>query len=79
MDANPLSLELETHRRYLLRVARLELRDAELAEDVVQETLVAALAGRDGFSNRSSVRARRSSGSAAGAGSGLESWAVTRT
>ena len=56
MDADPLTIELETHRRYLLRVARLELRDAELAEDVVQETLVAALAGRDGFSNRSSVR-----------------------
>lgn len=56
MDADPLAIEFETHRRYLLRVARLELRDAELAEDVVQETLVAALAGRDGFSSRSSVR-----------------------
>jgi RNA polymerase sigma-70 factor (ECF subfamily) len=56
MDADPLALELDAHRRYLLRVARLELRDAELAEDVVQETLVAALAGRSGFSGRSSVR-----------------------
>jgi RNA polymerase sigma-70 factor (ECF subfamily) len=56
MDADPLAIELEAHRRYLLRVARLELRDADLAEDVVQETLVAALAGRSGFSGRSSVR-----------------------
>jgi RNA polymerase sigma-70 factor (ECF subfamily) len=56
MDADPLALELETHRGYLLRVARLELRDPELAEDVVQETMVAALAGRSGFSGRSSVR-----------------------
>ncbi|MGE5169039.1 MAG: sigma-70 family RNA polymerase sigma factor [Rudaea sp.] len=55
MDAD-LAIEFEAHRRYLLRVARLELRDAELAEDVVQETLVAALAGRSGFSGRSSVK-----------------------
>jgi RNA polymerase sigma-70 factor (ECF subfamily) len=56
MDADPLALELETHRGYLLRVARLELRDPDLAEDVVQETMVAALAGRGGFSGRPSVR-----------------------
>ena len=56
MDADPFVAELDAHRRYLLRIARLQLRDADLAEDVVQETLVAALAGRDRFSGRSSVR-----------------------
>ena len=56
MDADPFAAELDAHRRYLLRVARLQLRDGDLAEDVVQETLVAALAGRQGFSGRSSVR-----------------------
>ncbi len=36
--------ELEVQRGYLLRVARLQLRDAALAEDVVQDTLAAAVA-----------------------------------
>ena len=56
MDADPFAAKLDAHRRYLLRVARLQLRDGDLAEDVVQETLMAALSGRDGFSGRSSVR-----------------------
>jgi RNA polymerase sigma-70 factor (ECF subfamily) len=56
MDVDHFARELDTHRRYLLRVAQLQLRDADLAEDVVQETLVAALASRDGFSGRSSVK-----------------------
>jgi RNA polymerase sigma-70 factor (ECF subfamily) len=47
---------IHTHRAYLLRVAVLQLRDADLAEDVVQDTLIAALKGADGFSGRSSVR-----------------------
>ena len=47
---------IETHRRYLLRVAVLQLRDSALAEDVVQETMVAALEGRSGFSARSSLK-----------------------
>jgi RNA polymerase sigma-70 factor, ECF subfamily len=47
--------DLEGHRAYLLRVARLQLRDEAAAEDVVQETLVAALSGR-GFSGKSSLR-----------------------
>ena len=37
-------------------MAHLQLRDADLAEDVVQETIVAALGAREGFSQRSSVR-----------------------
>jgi RNA polymerase sigma-70 factor (ECF subfamily) len=56
MDTDALAGELETHRRYLLRVAQMQLRDADLAEDVVQETLVAALSARGGFSGRSSVK-----------------------
>ena len=44
------------HRAYLLRVAVLQLRDADLAEDVVQDTLVAALQGEAGFSGRSSLK-----------------------
>src|SRR5258708_30133454 len=45
-----------SHRGYLLRVAVLQLRDAALAEDVVQDTLLAALQGEAGFSGRSSLK-----------------------
>ena len=45
-----------SHRGYLLRVATLQLRDSELAEDVVQDTLLAALQGASGFSGRSSLK-----------------------
>lgn len=45
-----------THRGYLLRVAVLQLRDNDLAEDIVQDTLVAALQGAEGFSGRSSLK-----------------------
>ena len=48
--------ELETQRGYLLRVARLQLRDTALAEDVVQDTLAAALVAGDGFTGKSSVK-----------------------
>lgn len=47
--------ELEQHRTYLLRVARLQLRDTDLAEDVVQETMLAALSGK-GFSGEATLR-----------------------
>ncbi len=43
-------------RRDLVRFANLQLRDEALAEDVVQETLIAALQGTDEFSGRSSVK-----------------------
>jgi RNA polymerase sigma-70 factor (ECF subfamily) len=56
LDATLFTVELDRHRRYLVRVAQLQLRDADLAEDVVQETLLAALSARDGFSGRSSVK-----------------------
>ncbi len=56
LDASSFTAELDRHRRYLLRVAQLQLRDADTAEDVVQETLVAALAARESFTGRSSVK-----------------------
>ena len=56
LDADPFAIELDTHRRYLLRVAQLQLRDGELAEDVVQETLLAALKAREGFTGKSTVK-----------------------
>jgi RNA polymerase sigma-70 factor, ECF subfamily len=47
--------ELEQHRNYLMRIARLQLRDDAAAEDVVQETLLAALAAKS-FSGQSALR-----------------------
>jgi RNA polymerase sigma-70 factor (ECF subfamily) len=44
------------HRPILFRYALLHLRDADLAEDVVQETLLAALQSDAGFAERSSLR-----------------------
>ena len=43
-------------RSYLLRYARLQLRDPALAEDAVQETLLAALEGAARFAGKSSLR-----------------------
>jgi RNA polymerase sigma-70 factor (ECF subfamily) len=47
---------VEGERAYLLRYAALQLRDAAAAEDAVQETLLAALAGEAGFAGRSNLR-----------------------
>lgn len=47
---------VESERPYLMRYARLQLRDPDAAEDVVQETLLAALAGEAGFTGRSGLR-----------------------
>lgn len=43
-------------RRDMLRFARLQLRDAALAEDAVQEALLAALTGERQFSGRSALK-----------------------
>jgi RNA polymerase sigma-70 factor (ECF subfamily) len=57
MTKNPdLRAQLEGQRAYLLRFATLQLRSAAAAEDAVQETLLAALAGEAGFSGRSNLR-----------------------
>jgi len=47
---------VEALRPYLLRFASLQLRDTAAAEDAVQETLLAALAGEAGFAGRSNLR-----------------------
>jgi RNA polymerase sigma-70 factor (ECF subfamily) len=47
---------LEEYRPYLLRYALLQLRDNALAEDAVQETLLAALQSRTKFSGKSSAK-----------------------
>jgi RNA polymerase sigma-70 factor (ECF subfamily) len=49
----PDSDELLQHRSYLLRYALLQLRDPDLAEDVVQETLLAAVEGAGRFAGKS--------------------------
>jgi len=48
--------QVEGQRAYLLRYATLQLRNPDAAEDAVQETLLAALAGGAGFSGRSNLR-----------------------
>jgi RNA polymerase sigma-70 factor (ECF subfamily) len=56
MTASDFASRCNSHRGYLLRVAVLQLRDNDLAEDVVQDTLVAALQGAQAFSGRSSLK-----------------------
>ena len=53
---NDFRSRVERERPYLLRYASLQLRDAQAAEDAVQDTLVAALAGEAGFGQRASLR-----------------------
>jgi len=55
-DTDSFRKSLETERAYLLRYARLQLRNPAAAEDAVQDTLVAALAGQAGFAGRSAIR-----------------------
>lgn len=54
--AGDASAWLEQHGDALYRYARTRVGIRELAEDLVQETLLAALQARDRFQNRSSVR-----------------------
>lgn len=48
--------EIESHRPYLVRYALAQLRDPALAEEAVQEALLAALEGVGGFDGRSTLR-----------------------
>jgi RNA polymerase sigma-70 factor (ECF subfamily) len=48
--------QVERERPYLVRFAALQLRDRDAVEDVVQETLLAALAGEASFGGRSNLR-----------------------
>ena len=48
--------EVQTLRPYLLRYASLQLRNADAAEDAVQETLLAALAAEASYEGRANLR-----------------------
>lgn len=48
--------QLEQHRSYLLRFARLQLRNDAWAEDAVSETLLAALVRPQAFENKSQLK-----------------------
>lgn len=50
------ALEIHVHREDLLRIARLQLRDDDVAEDVVQETLLAAMQGQANFEGRAKLK-----------------------
>jgi RNA polymerase sigma-70 factor (ECF subfamily) len=57
MTTPPLdSQQLAEFRDYLLRYAIYRLRDEDLAEEAMQETLLAALQAKDGFAAQSSVK-----------------------
>ena len=53
---DPRVAEIEGHRPYLVRYALAQLRDADLAQEAVQEALVAALEGLPRFDGRSTLR-----------------------
>lgn len=55
-NENDFQDQIGSHRTYLLRYANLQLRNAATAEDVVQDTLVAALNGAQRFEGRSAMR-----------------------
>ena len=48
--------QLVEHRTYLMRFARLQLRNDDWAEDAVSETLLAALSKPQAFGNRSQLK-----------------------
>ena len=52
----PIEHELAEHRLYLLRFARLQLRNDAWAEDAVSETLLAALSKPQSFASRSQLK-----------------------
>jgi RNA polymerase sigma-70 factor (ECF subfamily) len=54
--SDPRFREIESHRPYLVRYALAQLRDAELAEEAVQEALLAALEAIGTFDRRSTLR-----------------------
>ena len=56
MSTGTIEHELAEHRTYLLRYARLQLRNDAWAEDAVSETLLAALSKPQSFGNRSQLK-----------------------
>lgn len=55
-SSSAFAAQVETHRSYLLRAARSKLREPADADDVVQDTIVAAWNGREGFRAQSALR-----------------------
>lgn len=53
---DPRFADIESHRTYLVRYALSQLRDAELAQEAVQEALLAALESISTFSGKSTLR-----------------------
>ena len=53
---DPRIAEIESHRPYLVRFALAQLRDAELAQEAVQEALLAALESLASFKGQSTLR-----------------------
>lgn len=53
---NPITEQLESLRPTLVRFARLQLRNDSLADDVVQDALMAVLEKPDGYAGQSSLR-----------------------
>ena len=53
---DPRFAEIESHRPYLMRYALAQLRDGQMAEEAVQEALVAALESLASFGGKSSLR-----------------------
>jgi len=56
MDADSLSRSLDGMRTTLLKIARLQLRNDSWAEDVVSETMLAAIEGAASFTGNSQVK-----------------------
>lgn len=55
-DSGAFEQQLALHRDYLLRFARLQLRNDTWAEDAVSETVLAALARPQAFERRSQLK-----------------------
>ena len=56
LEPHDLRMEIARCRGDLLRIASLQLRDRHLAEDVVQETILSALAAADSYAGRARVK-----------------------
>jgi RNA polymerase sigma-70 factor (ECF subfamily) len=56
VSITPLPADLMAHRPAMLRFARRKIRDADLAEDAVQDALVAALSSRTSYKGDSALR-----------------------
>lgn len=56
LEPRDMRTEIASHRDDLFRIASLQLRNRNVAEDVVQETLLAALNAADSYAGRASVK-----------------------